>query len=67
MIKQSVFIISVLAISVSWAGCTNRAALMPWPGTKQAGVCNADGQTRRRGPAGETVPTAATLSAKNLW
>src|SRR5258708_35429578 len=45
MIKQSVFITSFLVCAISWTGCTNRAALMPWPGTKQAGVCNADGKT----------------------
>jgi hypothetical protein len=56
MIKQSVFITSVWAISVSWAGCTNREALMPWPGTKQAGVCNADGKTVAAGPPPQPCP-----------
>src|SRR5258708_26325066 len=56
MIKQSVFITSVLAISVSWAGCTNRAALMAWPGIKQAGVCNADGKTVAAGPPAKPCP-----------
>jgi len=56
MIKQPVFITSVLAISVSWAGCTNRTALMPWPGTKQAGVCNADGKTVAAVPPAKPCP-----------
>jgi hypothetical protein len=50
MIKQSVFITSVLVCGVGWAGCANREGLMPWPGTKPVGVCNADGKTVAAGP-----------------
>ena len=50
MIKQSIFITSALACTIGWAGCTNREALMPWPGSKAAAVCQADGKTVAAGP-----------------
>src|SRR4051812_9941010 len=56
MIKQCVFITSVVTISASWAGCTNREALMPWPGTKLIGVCNADGKMVAAGAPAKPCP-----------
>src|SRR5260221_7409851 len=56
MIKQSVFITSFLVCGIGWAGCTNREALMTWPGTKAAGVCNPDGKTVAAGPPAKPCP-----------
>jgi hypothetical protein len=54
MIKQCVFTISVF--SAAFAGCTNREALMPWPGTKPVGVYNADGKTVAAGAPAKPCP-----------
>jgi hypothetical protein len=56
MIKRSIFITSFLVCGVGWTGCANRESLMPWPGTKPLGVCNADGKTIAAGAPAKPCP-----------